>query len=189
MRCQIVATFIGAISSLLISGCNPRIRDAERLVSYDLYDPQSAQFREIEHGEGFVCGQYNAKNKMGGYTGYRGFMVKDGVAVLEPEENPKDTGFGASLRYRYELVKFDMNTRKLCGRHIGSRKVEDARADLAKDWGWSDYSDDAQDAGWQMHDRITEKYDVVPASVVEYASKMAYDTAERVNSSRRKREN
>lgn len=48
----------------------------------DLYDSQSARFRDVQVGRDpkpgdlrFACGQVNAKNLMGAYVGYRPFAV------------------------------------------------------------------------------------------------------------------
>lgn len=53
-----------------------RITDAKERVRQTLSDPDSANFREIFLTEaGTVCGELNAKNKMGGYAGFRRFIV------------------------------------------------------------------------------------------------------------------
>lgn len=51
--------------------------DAKNVVASTLNDPESAKFRNIRSTKwsvgNFVCGEINAKNKMGGYSGYEGF--------------------------------------------------------------------------------------------------------------------
>jgi hypothetical protein len=51
-----------------------RGKDAVRAT---LKDPDSALFRDVEFYRftGATCGQFNAKNSMGGYVGYRKFVV------------------------------------------------------------------------------------------------------------------
>ena len=47
---------------------------AKKAVSANLKDPESAQFRNIrETTPGFLCGEVNAKNAMGGYVGFKRF--------------------------------------------------------------------------------------------------------------------
>lgn len=81
------------VSVMLLSGCGSpgatAIEQAKTLVVHDLLDPSSAQFRDLKFHErtGAVCGELNAKNRMGGYTGFRRFYVKDGKAMLEPEKS------------------------------------------------------------------------------------------------------
>lgn len=41
-----------------------------------LFDPFSAHYRKLRAGRnGAICGQYNAKNRMGAYTGFRDFVI------------------------------------------------------------------------------------------------------------------
>ena len=49
----------------------------QRLLS-NLNDPESAQIRDIKISKvtGWICGQINSKNKMGGYVGFKAFMVR-----------------------------------------------------------------------------------------------------------------
>lgn len=51
------------------------VRSALERVQEVLSDPDSAKFREVSIKGGRVCGQVNSKNKMGGYVGYRWFIV------------------------------------------------------------------------------------------------------------------
>ena len=48
-----------------------------------LFDPYSVKFRNLRQGRGgAVCGQYNAKNRLGAYVGFRDFVLsKDGETV------------------------------------------------------------------------------------------------------------
>ena len=49
-----------------------------------LRDPSSAQFREERvRLTGYLCGQVNAKNGMGGYTGFRRFASNEQDYLLE----------------------------------------------------------------------------------------------------------
>jgi hypothetical protein len=59
-----------------VSGCgNGAIGEAKKAVEVQLKDPSSVQWRDVEeYSEGVVCGEFNAKNSMGGYTGFKRFI-------------------------------------------------------------------------------------------------------------------
>lgn len=53
---------------------------AQNVIKEMLKDPESARFRRVYGAQGEVdkiaiCGEFNAKNSYGGYTGYKPFMV------------------------------------------------------------------------------------------------------------------
>lgn len=52
-----------------------------------LKDPQSAQFRSERLGKnsGYLCGELNAKNEMGGYVGFRRFIATSRGSAVEGE--------------------------------------------------------------------------------------------------------
>jgi hypothetical protein len=56
------------------------VRKAKDVIEKDLADPDSVRYRKItflDEGDGFttVCGEFNAKNRAGGYVGYQSFSV------------------------------------------------------------------------------------------------------------------
>jgi hypothetical protein len=62
-----------------------QMKTLQESVAYDLYDPSSAQFRNIQvadntypdgHTVRGVCGEINGKNRLGGYVGFTGFTGK-----------------------------------------------------------------------------------------------------------------
>jgi hypothetical protein len=55
--------------------------DAVRL---QLTDPDSAEFDAVGKKDDVTCGFVNAKNRMGGYVGFRAFIVISGRAEIEP---------------------------------------------------------------------------------------------------------
>ena len=63
-------------SIALLGGCgNGKVEAAKKEVESRLSDPSSAQYRNITtSSQGVVCGEVNAKNKMGGYTGFEMFV-------------------------------------------------------------------------------------------------------------------
>jgi hypothetical protein len=89
--------FVFALAATLLAGCvstadhvaaqrvtltAPQIAVAKEVVSHDLKDPNSAQFRNIYgfqyQGQDLtmVCGEMNAKNSYGGYGGFTYFFTK-----------------------------------------------------------------------------------------------------------------
>lgn len=75
---------------------------AERAVRRELKDPDSAQFKDVRanYTEDFgvvACGRVNAKNELGGHTGFRRFVFGDGRVILERRDNVSDAWSGACL--------------------------------------------------------------------------------------------
>lgn len=65
---------------------------AKKAVSNLLKDPGSAQFRNIrETSPGFLCGEVNAKNEMGGYVGFKRFewslLIPDNASILSDTDS------------------------------------------------------------------------------------------------------
>jgi hypothetical protein len=54
-------------------------------VADQLKDPDSAKFRKVAIVRGSVCGEINAKNSMGGYVGYKRFMVVDDASAIDDD--------------------------------------------------------------------------------------------------------
>lgn len=68
------------------------IQAARTLVVERLSDPQSAQFRnEVIYGGTIVCGEVNARNRMGGYVGFRWFNVALDTTIGKPIVSVDDT--------------------------------------------------------------------------------------------------
>lgn len=103
---------VGVVLLLSLGGCDDA-RAAKELVAADFHDPASAQWRNVRvvdaaAGEQWVCGEVNAKNLMGAYTGYRGFVanVRQSLVAIEPDgeldDNPVNARL-ASANYRLAL--------------------------------------------------------------------------------------
>lgn len=60
------------------------------LVRWHLTDPESARFRAvvISPGGKAVCGDVNSKNTMGGYAGFRRFIVTRDKVAVENDKAP-----------------------------------------------------------------------------------------------------
>ena len=59
------------------------IRKVKTAIEQSLKDPDSVKYRKIviaSNDGSLICGEFNAKNGMGGYAGYRRFMNFDGDA-------------------------------------------------------------------------------------------------------------
>ncbi|WP_298698177.1 hypothetical protein [uncultured Brevundimonas sp.] len=77
-------------TALLVAGCQwipgteaHQIREAEGVVSRELRDPTSAQFRNVRvvdqvNGSRAFCGEVNGKNAYGGYVGFEPFVYGAG---------------------------------------------------------------------------------------------------------------
>ncbi|WP_368083170.1 hypothetical protein [Klebsiella michiganensis] len=77
-----------ALSILILAGCKPSDEKAkeiaQREISSVMKDPESVKFRNVkyikgnddnDYVNGTVCGEYNAKNGYGAYTGYKPFLI------------------------------------------------------------------------------------------------------------------
>lgn len=82
-------------------GYEPDTPAAMKIIESSLVDPESVQYKDIRrYTDGTVCGEYNAKNSMGGYTGFEPFIywkkglitrsrVKENITNLCSEEQHK----------------------------------------------------------------------------------------------------
>ena len=85
------------LTSILISGCATPVvqnfdatavvipanlvKEAKANLEYDLFDPLSMLYRneqgyKLANGEYMLCGEINAKNRMGGYIGFSKYLVR-----------------------------------------------------------------------------------------------------------------
>lgn len=107
------------VAAILLGGCQSEagraISDAQQLAARDLADPGSAQFRNVAYypnGKS-VCGEINAKNRMGGYVGYRRFFVVDGAATIEQEPGVIVTDVD-QLRATINSSRFNSDATTIC---------------------------------------------------------------------------
>lgn len=81
-------------------GCSGNV---EKLVKEQLKDPDSAQFKDVKG----KCGEVNAKNSYGGYTGFKRFYVSNDVAILENQDDenilPFELGWQAHCEIKSKL--------------------------------------------------------------------------------------
>jgi hypothetical protein len=92
------------------------VGQAQELVARDLRDPESAQFRDVEHHpeNGAVCGQVNGKNAYGGYAGYVDFYVVNGAAHLAPADTGIYLDDVDQLNAVVERTRFNMDRIEAC---------------------------------------------------------------------------
>lgn len=78
-------------------GAEARARAALETV---VVDPESLKLREVYAGsEGAVCGEFNARNRMGGYGGFRVFVVTaDGALRADWTDRPRTADERAEAR-------------------------------------------------------------------------------------------
>lgn len=60
------------------------------IIEENMIDPTSVLFRNETFKDGFMCGEYNAKNRMGAYTGFHRFISNGKAAFSEENEIYKD---------------------------------------------------------------------------------------------------
>lgn len=102
-----------------------RIAKAKLAVQDQLTDPESARFKDVvvRSADKFVavCGQFNAKNRYGGYAGFRRFMVtefkadKSGAVDVEPPPPGVDRGRPSDVLDQAAPRLFEMSWRHRCG--------------------------------------------------------------------------
>jgi hypothetical protein len=76
---------VGLLAVMIIAGWEDggMIARAKAVVQANIYDPDSAQFRDLivigtsDSTKRTVCGKVNAKNKFGGYVGYASFIYRE----------------------------------------------------------------------------------------------------------------
>ena len=72
---------LGLVVGLGLAGCSNS--KTEKLVKEQLRDPESAQFQNVKNG----CGEVNAKNSYGGYTGFKKFYTKGNQVVIDSNDD------------------------------------------------------------------------------------------------------
>lgn len=119
--------------ALALAGCGDNTEErGKELVSREFLDPSSAQFRDlkvgrVENGNALpnfqatsggkvLCGDVNAKNRLGGYVGFRPFIVdiNSGRVELAPQVEPgmmeiEKTTVG------FQRISFDVARSIFCG--------------------------------------------------------------------------
>lgn len=75
------------------------LHEAKELVAAQMLDPESARFRNAalySDADGFLslCGDVNAKNRLGGYVGFRPFVYHvDSASLVILDDDGPDSAF------------------------------------------------------------------------------------------------
>lgn len=78
---------MGLVAIVLLTACTSeeqREADAvKKIAAQDMKDPSSAQFRNLKIRLASLCGEINAKNSFGAYTGFKRFKGNTGAVIHE----------------------------------------------------------------------------------------------------------
>ncbi len=75
--------------------------DAKARVAAQLKDPASAEFKDINQVGDRVCGEVNARNSFGGYTGFVPFYIRGEEVLLgQPDSEPSSLLQNATIRVK-----------------------------------------------------------------------------------------
>lgn len=99
---------------LAIAGCDQTIRKAHDAVKENLFDPNSAEFRNDRvMDDGTVCGEVNAKNRMGGYVGFTDYSVSPYAILVHMDDRARDDCDEEQVAMRIEARKEREEQRKV----------------------------------------------------------------------------
>ena len=115
---QVLAIVIGAAIFTFVflsAGILPsRLNSVERAVAAKLRDPESALFRDIVGTDDMVCGEVNARNALGGYTGFQPFVYRRGMVLFEPRPSV-GTDVKQQAQYHEDVTRF-VRWQSVCSR-------------------------------------------------------------------------
>ena len=104
---RIINTLLCASAVLNLAGCeDAKIKEAQDVIRARLGDPEATKFRNLVKSaeDDAVCGEFSAKNAMGGYSGYQVFVVMNGEFFLMTDRS-----------IELDKVKQALKTEKLSG--------------------------------------------------------------------------
>ena len=91
-----------------VAGCGQEVSAAKRAVERQLKDPGSVEYRDVQtFAGGVVCGEFNARNSLGGYVGFSQFVYNAPRAgEVELQASPvKVNAWCNSSPMRAEVIK------------------------------------------------------------------------------------
>jgi hypothetical protein len=100
------ACFIGLVAGAYFGFQEYRLRQLKATVGAHLMDPFSAQYRDVAEKNGVICGEVNAKNQMGAYTGYKAFIHINGKTHFEDMTDMDSTNAEVRLKAIENRMKF-----------------------------------------------------------------------------------
>lgn len=90
------------------------LADTKKVMGQFLFDPFSAHYQRLRYGaNGGICGAYNAKNRLGAYTGFKDFVIpadRSAVYTSTSEYDPwiDVTSTYASAYFAYCATKAEL---------------------------------------------------------------------------------
>ena len=106
-RCSALFAILLAIAACSPTSSAPRDPNAELLAKAEegilsqLKDPESAQFRNLLlNGQNVVCGEVNARNSFGGYSGFSAFWYDSGTGetfLFDPNQDGRGKAYDALM--------------------------------------------------------------------------------------------
>ena len=80
---------------------------AQSILQTSVYDPESLRLRDVvQNSPGVYCGWLNAKNRVGGYVGFRRFVIWQGSPRIDPGD---DVPYGGDALDQYNRAKDQFN--------------------------------------------------------------------------------
>lgn len=88
---------------LILTSCGSNVAYKEGAVAAQMLDPTAVQFRNVMSGLNTLCGELNAKNRFGGYVGFRPFVAyfpEGGAPLVDfgPTNPLTESDYGAALK-------------------------------------------------------------------------------------------
>lgn len=82
--------------------------EAKKAVAASLTDPASVQFQEVKsYNQNVVCGEYNAKNRMGGYVGFKPFIYyRGGLVAYDLPANQSALCKNSDVKTEVRTIRF-----------------------------------------------------------------------------------
>jgi hypothetical protein len=132
---------LALLLSIALAGCeSSSIVEAKKHIESELKDPSSAQYRQVREFSGsLVCGEYNAKNSMGGYVGFKSFIFVSatGNYISEANASEEDQSILCNnepnkfLTYdKKKLLQYLKSASQGCRLSSGSRNEESCKWEL-----------------------------------------------------------
>jgi hypothetical protein len=125
---------------LLLCACDSLLGaqedQAKRAVAESLIDPSSAQFRNLSVQGSDVCGEVNARNKMGAYVGFTRFVVdtSTGTAYMQEDFDHSDLLSAEDLCSSSNEYMSYSTRLSGCERAIELRSAQAAQVEFQRRW-------------------------------------------------------
>lgn len=111
--CAVVLVFFAAGCDRIPSTEANLERQAREVLSDALFDADSAKLRYLRtaaaRGENLICGEVNAKNRMGAFGGFHRFIVspKERRSFIDPQADDNSSDLAKSHQAGWDAIKGD----------------------------------------------------------------------------------